>query len=152
VLTLPQPMLARTGPLPTGKGWRYELKCDGFRPLVCSHGGRRRDGSTASEHRPAVVRLGVLPQQITVPTLAARIRATQRDTLMFLTEWQARGLVEHDDDGAWSLTPAGEPLGQAAAAGPRRPFFHSRLARSPPVPRDHADDVPPTCMRCPPQP
>jgi bifunctional non-homologous end joining protein LigD len=35
-------MLARSGPLPTGKGWRYELKCDGFRALICTHGGRLR--------------------------------------------------------------------------------------------------------------
>ena len=36
MLTLPEPMLARSGPLPTGNGWRYELKCDGFRALVCT--------------------------------------------------------------------------------------------------------------------
>src|SRR5690349_9524334 len=42
MLPLPEPMLARSGPLPTVKGWRYELKCDGFRALVCTHGGRLR--------------------------------------------------------------------------------------------------------------
>ena len=35
-------MLARSGPLPASKGWRYELKLDGFRSLVCTHGGRTR--------------------------------------------------------------------------------------------------------------
>jgi ATP-dependent DNA ligase len=27
-------MLARTGPLPSGSGWTYELKWDGFRAIV----------------------------------------------------------------------------------------------------------------------
>jgi hypothetical protein len=29
-------MLARSGPLPTGSGWSYEVKWDGFRAIVCS--------------------------------------------------------------------------------------------------------------------
>jgi bifunctional non-homologous end joining protein LigD len=39
VLRLPEPMLARSGPIPTGSGWRFEPKLDGFRCLVCAHGG-----------------------------------------------------------------------------------------------------------------
>src|SRR6185437_13633328 len=35
-------MLARSDPLPTGTGWRFEPKLDGFRCLVCTHGGRFR--------------------------------------------------------------------------------------------------------------
>jgi ATP-dependent DNA ligase len=35
-------MLARSGPLPTGGGWRFEPKLDGFRCLTCTHGGRVR--------------------------------------------------------------------------------------------------------------
>jgi ATP-dependent DNA ligase len=35
-------MLARSGALPTGAGWRFEPKLDGFRCLVCTHGGRFR--------------------------------------------------------------------------------------------------------------
>jgi bifunctional non-homologous end joining protein LigD len=35
-------MLARSGPLPTGNGWRYEPKLDGFRARVCTHGSRLR--------------------------------------------------------------------------------------------------------------
>lgn len=38
MLRLPEPMLARSGPLPTGRGWLYEPKLDGFRCLVCTHG------------------------------------------------------------------------------------------------------------------
>jgi len=28
---LPEPMLAKSGPLPDGPEWRFELKLDGFR-------------------------------------------------------------------------------------------------------------------------
>lgn len=34
-------MLARTGALPTGGGWRFEPKLDGYRCLVCTHGRLR---------------------------------------------------------------------------------------------------------------
>jgi bifunctional non-homologous end joining protein LigD len=39
---LPEPMLARSGPLPAGPGWRFEPKLDGFRCVTCTHGGRLR--------------------------------------------------------------------------------------------------------------
>src|SRR6476620_8299560 len=42
MLTLPEPMLARSGPVPTGRGWRFEPKLDGFRCFVCTHGSRFR--------------------------------------------------------------------------------------------------------------
>ena len=35
-------MLARAGAIPAGAGWRFEPKLDGFRCLVCTHGGRFR--------------------------------------------------------------------------------------------------------------
>jgi bifunctional non-homologous end joining protein LigD len=35
-------MLARSGPIPKGRGWIYEPKLDGFRCLTCTHGGRFR--------------------------------------------------------------------------------------------------------------
>src|SRR5437764_1304316 len=31
-------MLARAGAIPSGVGWRYEPKVDGYRCLVCTHG------------------------------------------------------------------------------------------------------------------
>jgi bifunctional non-homologous end joining protein LigD len=40
LLRLPDPMLARSGPIPAGRGWLYEPKLDGFRCLVCTHDGR----------------------------------------------------------------------------------------------------------------
>jgi len=42
LLRLPEPRLERSGPLPTGAGWRFEPKLDGFRCLACTHGGRFR--------------------------------------------------------------------------------------------------------------
>src|SRR2546423_1210456 len=38
VLRLPEPMLARSDAIPTGSGWVFEPKLDGFRCLVCTHG------------------------------------------------------------------------------------------------------------------
>jgi bifunctional non-homologous end joining protein LigD len=38
LLRLPEPMLARSGAIPSGVGWRFEPKLDGFRCLVCTHG------------------------------------------------------------------------------------------------------------------
>jgi bifunctional non-homologous end joining protein LigD len=42
VLRLPEPMLARPGLLPTGGGWLFEPKLDGFRLLTCTHAQRFR--------------------------------------------------------------------------------------------------------------
>lgn len=33
------PMLSRTGELPTGNGWSFEVKWDGFRALVSTEDG-----------------------------------------------------------------------------------------------------------------
>jgi len=40
-LRLPEPMLARPGPLPSGPAWSFELKWDGFRALVSTQNGLR---------------------------------------------------------------------------------------------------------------
>jgi bifunctional non-homologous end joining protein LigD len=40
-LRLPDPMLSRPGPLPTGPGWLFELKWDGFRAIVSTEDGLR---------------------------------------------------------------------------------------------------------------
>ena len=47
MLRLPEPMLARSGTIPRGRGWMFEPKLHGFRCLVCTHGtfrGRSRRG------------------------------------------------------------------------------------------------------------
>ncbi len=41
VLRLPEPMLARADSIPSGAGWTFEPKLDGFRCLVCTHAGFR---------------------------------------------------------------------------------------------------------------
>src|SRR3954447_7001652 len=41
VLRLPEPMLARADSIPSGSGWMFEPKLDGFRCLVCTHAGFR---------------------------------------------------------------------------------------------------------------
>jgi bifunctional non-homologous end joining protein LigD len=41
-LRLPEPMLAKPGAIPTGRGWVFEPKLDGFRCLICTHAGRFR--------------------------------------------------------------------------------------------------------------
>ena len=40
-LRLPEPMLTRTGVIPTTSGWLFEPKLDGFRCMVCTHDGQR---------------------------------------------------------------------------------------------------------------
>lgn len=39
VLRLPEPMLARADAIPSGSGWTFEPKLDGFRCLVGTHAG-----------------------------------------------------------------------------------------------------------------
>src|SRR5262245_17642886 len=59
VLRLPEPALARTGPIPTGAGWRFEPKLDGFRCLTCTHGrflARSRRGWDMSALLPELAR------------------------------------------------------------------------------------------------
>ena len=49
------PMLAKPGPLPTGPGWSYEVKWDGFRALVSTVDGlkvRSRRGWNMTEALP----------------------------------------------------------------------------------------------------
>src|SRR6187551_3318182 len=41
LLRLPAPMVSRPGPLPSGPGWSYEVKWDGFRALVSTVDGLR---------------------------------------------------------------------------------------------------------------
>ena len=43
-VVLPEPMLARADSIPSGAGWTFEPKLDGFRCLVCTHAGFRARG------------------------------------------------------------------------------------------------------------
>lgn len=56
-------MLLRTGPLPVGPGWLYEVKWDGFRALVSTAGGALRVRSRRGWNMTAPVpELGGLPK------------------------------------------------------------------------------------------
>ena len=52
---LPSPMLLRAGPIPTGAGWSFEVKYDGFRAIVSTENGfqvRSRRGWNMAERVP----------------------------------------------------------------------------------------------------
>src|SRR4051794_25032027 len=58
-------MLARAGALPVARGWRFEPKLDGFRCMVCTHGGfraRSRRGWSMTPLLPELAR--VLPKNV----------------------------------------------------------------------------------------
>ena len=50
-MRLPEPMLAKSAPLPDGPEWRFELKLDGFRAIVSTTGGLRVLSSLRSADR-----------------------------------------------------------------------------------------------------
>ena len=54
-------MLARSGSLPTGSGWSFELKWDGFRALVSTEDGLRVRSRRAFNMAPTVPELRRLP-------------------------------------------------------------------------------------------
>ncbi len=41
--SLPEPMLAKSGPLPQRRDFAYEVKCDGFRAIASTEGPLSRD-------------------------------------------------------------------------------------------------------------
>jgi bifunctional non-homologous end joining protein LigD len=64
-LRLPEPMLARSGPRPSGRGWTFEPKLDGFRCLVCTHGGYRARSRRGWEMTPLLPELAAaLPADV----------------------------------------------------------------------------------------
>src|SRR4051794_41686215 len=59
---LPEPMLAKSGRLPTRAGYAYEVKWDGFRAIVSTEGPlrvRSRRGWNMTEHTQFLERLPV---------------------------------------------------------------------------------------------
>jgi ATP-dependent DNA ligase len=61
LLRLPDPMLARSAPLPTGVGWSYELKWDGFRAIVSTEDGLRVRSRRGWNMTPVLPELRKLP-------------------------------------------------------------------------------------------
>src|SRR3954452_15470018 len=56
-------MLAKSGPIPRIAGWSFEPKLDGFRCLICTHGGRYRARSRRGWDMTAL-----LPELASLPT------------------------------------------------------------------------------------
>jgi bifunctional non-homologous end joining protein LigD len=54
-------MLSRSGPLPTGRGWSFEVKWDGFRALVSTENGLRVRSRRGWDMTHAVPELAALP-------------------------------------------------------------------------------------------
>jgi bifunctional non-homologous end joining protein LigD len=58
-------MLARSGPIPTGAGWAFEPKLDGYRCLVCTHGRFRARSRRGWNMTPLLPELeGALPADV----------------------------------------------------------------------------------------
>ena len=57
-------MLARTGPLPTGSGWSFELKWDGFRAVVSTEEGLRVRSRRGFNMTPTVPELRKMPASL----------------------------------------------------------------------------------------
>ena len=54
-------MLARPGELPTGNGWAYELKWDGFRAIISTENRLRVAAGAAGNMTLQLVELAHLP-------------------------------------------------------------------------------------------
>ena len=54
-------MLSRSGPLPRGPGWSFEVKWDGFRALVSTEDGLRVRSRRGWNMTPALPEVGRLP-------------------------------------------------------------------------------------------
>jgi ATP-dependent DNA ligase len=70
---LPDPMLSRPGPIPTGPGWRYEVKWDGFRALVSTVDGLRVRSRRGWDMTPLLPELGSLPAGLLPRRRAGRV-------------------------------------------------------------------------------
>ena len=60
-MRLPDPMLLRAGPIPTGPGWSFEVKWDGFRALVSTVDGLRVRSRRGWDMTPSLPELRSLP-------------------------------------------------------------------------------------------
>jgi bifunctional non-homologous end joining protein LigD len=59
--SIPAAMVSRTGRLPRGPGWSYEVKWDGFRAIVCTHAGLRVRSRRGRNITPLLRELAPLP-------------------------------------------------------------------------------------------
>jgi bifunctional non-homologous end joining protein LigD len=59
--SIPAAMVARSGRLPRGPGWSYEVKWDGFRAIVCTHAGLRVRSRRGRNLAPLLRELTAMP-------------------------------------------------------------------------------------------
>ena len=76
-LRLPEPMLARAGAIPRGRGWTFEPKLDGFRCLVCTHAGFRARSRRGWDMTPAAARVPPQPARRACSSTASSSRSTR---------------------------------------------------------------------------
>jgi bifunctional non-homologous end joining protein LigD len=89
---LPEPMLARSGPLPEGTGWRFEPKLDGYRCLVCTHGRfrvRSRRGWNMAPRLPELEE--ALPANVQLDGELVAFDADGKPDFHRLSEWMLHG-------------------------------------------------------------
>jgi ATP-dependent DNA ligase len=64
LLRLPEPMLAKPGPIPVTRGWLFEPQLDGFRCLACTHGRLRVRSRRGWDMTPLLPELQSLPENV----------------------------------------------------------------------------------------
>jgi bifunctional non-homologous end joining protein LigD len=93
-----RPMLATTGPLPTGSGWAFEFKWDGVRTITYVEDGRvtllSRSGRTVTSHYPELTSL-VDAFGVDRVVLDGEVVAFAADGRPDFGELQARMHVQH---------------------------------------------------------
>ena len=127
VLRLPEPMLARSGPIPSGRGWTFEPKLDGFRCLVCTDAtfcARSRRGWDMSHLLPEL--RGSLPEGVQLDGELVALDETGRPVFHRLSSRMLHGRAASprasqraSDDGLRGAALEAAPLDVRRAYGAR---------------------------------
>src|ERR671916_523473 len=102
------PQLARPAKaLPTGEGWVYEPKWDGFRSIVFVDGEGRQDFDALGQRiHPAASRIRQLAEETPTRFVAFDVLAEDDETLLELSQAERRERLERIVAGPVELTPA----------------------------------------------
>jgi hypothetical protein len=122
VLRLPEPMLARSGSIPAGRGWLFEPKLDGYRLLACTHADRFRARSGRGWNMTALL-----------PELAATLPANlQLDGELVACSTPSSGSGKHFAIATLTQPPL-RPIGSRSCTGSSSyPSASSRRQSKPP--------------------
>jgi hypothetical protein len=93
-LRLPEPMLSRPGPLPSGSGRSFELKWDGFRAIVSTEDELRVRSRRGWNMTTALPELRGLPSG---PRARRRARSVEGDRALLPAHLPARAQLGHVD-------------------------------------------------------